>query len=163
MSPKLPSNDRLSRRPLPFVAAAAIAALAVSSSAAAASHKAQVHARCAGDVVSGTVRSTDLGDVKVDLMAKRTSNAHFAPAGQSSWVHAAVGTTGSRFSFNVARLSAVAYRVDTAASHSNVVPLASCAPGHQVPEAPAALLLPISALALLGLRLGRRRQFRNQH
>jgi hypothetical protein len=163
VSPKNPLNDRLSRRPLRLVAAAALAALALSSSAAAASHKAQVHARCAGDVVSGTVRSTGPGDVKVDLMAKRTSNARFAPAGQSSWVHAAVGATGYQFSFNVARLSAVAYRVDVAGSHSNEVPLASCAPGHQVPEAPAALLLPMSALALLGLRFGRRRRLRNQH
>jgi hypothetical protein len=157
--PKTALNDRLSRRPLRFVAVAGIAALALSSSAAAASNKAQVHARCAGDVVSGTVRSA--GDVKVDLMAKRTSNAPFAPAGQSSLLHAAAGATGYGFSFNVARLSAVAYRVDAGASRSNVVPLASCAPGHQVPEAPAALLLPVSALALLGLRFGRRR-FRNQ-
>lgn len=162
MPPKTALNDRLSRRPLRFVAVAGIAALALSSSAAAASNKAQVHARCAGDVVSGTVRSAGPGDVKLDLMAKRTSNAPFAPAGQSSWVRAAVGATGYGFSFNVARLSAVAYRVDAGASRSNVVPLVSCAPGHQVPEAPAALLLPVSALALLGLRFGRRRRFRNQ-
>jgi hypothetical protein len=160
--PKTVLNDRLSRRPLRFVAVAGIAALALSSSAAAASNKAQVHASCAGDVVSGTVKSAGLGDVKVDLMAKRTSNSPFAPVGQSSWVHAALGATGYRFSFNVARLSAVAYRVDAAGSHSNEVPLASCAPGHQVPEAPAALLLPVSALALLGLRFGRRRRFRSQ-
>lgn len=158
MPSKTPLNDRLSRRPLRLIAAAGIAALALSPTAAAASQKAQVHARCAGDVVSGTVRSTGLGDVKLDLMAKRTSNAPFAPVGQSSWVHAAVGATGYRFSFNVARVSAAAYRVDAAGSHSNEVPLASCAPGHQVPEAPAALLLPVSALALLGLSFGRRRR-----
>jgi hypothetical protein len=116
----------------------------------------QIHARCAGDAVSGSVRSAHAGAVALTLSAKPRANAAFAPTGQTSSVQAA-SANGSTFSFNVGRLTAAAYRVDAGDAHSNVVPSASCAPGHQVPEAPITLLLPLSVLALVGLTFARRR------
>jgi hypothetical protein len=115
----------------------------------------QIHAACAGDTLSGSVRGK-AGVVEVKLFAKRGPSAAFAATGLTSSIRAS-GGNGSPFSFNVGRLTAAAYRVEAGDARSNEVPVASCAPGHQVPEAPLTLLLPLSVLALVTLTFGRRR------
>ena len=85
------------------------------------------------------------------------AKATFAATGRSVWVEAYDGRSYP-FRFNIGQLSAVAYRVDPPGVHGNVVPAASCAPGHQVPEAPLSLLLPLSVLGVVGLGFARRRR-----
>jgi hypothetical protein len=134
----------------------AVVASLVLAPVAAAQSPVQIHARCTGDLLSGSVRTGQPGDVELKLLAKRDSKGAFTATGRSALVHMANGRGGS-FSFDVGRYSMAAYRVDSAGSQSNVVPIASCAPGHQVPEAPAALLLPLTALLAVGATLARRR------
>lgn len=161
MKPPAAAKNRPPRR-ISRVLAVALTGTVLAAPAAAASNGAtQVHASCAGDVISGSVRlgrSTSGGDLELALLAKRSPKAAFARTGQSVWV-GAYGDRSYPFSFNIGRLSAVAYRVDPPAAHGNVVPAASCAPGHQVPEAPLSLLLPLSVLGVVALVFARRRRF----
>ena len=159
MTPQPTAKNRLVRR-ISRVLAAALAGSVLAAPAAAASHGAtQVHASCAGDVISGLVRvgpSTSTGDMELALLAKRSPKAAFVATGRSVWIEAYDGRSYP-FRFDIGRLSAVAYRVDPPGAHGNVVPAASCAPGHQVPEAPFSLLLPLSVLGVVGLVFARRR------
>ena len=157
--PTAAPKDSLARRiSLAFVTALVGAAL-VTPAAAASNGATQVHASCAGDVISGSVRvgrSKPTGDLELALLAKRSPKAAFAATGRSVWVEAYDGRSYP-FRFNIGQLSALAYRVDPSGVHGNVVPAASCAPGHQVPEAPLSLLLPLSVLGVVGLGFARRR------
>lgn len=134
------------------------AALAVPS-AQGANGAAQVHASCAGDVLSGTVRGRSVpgGELELTLLSKRSPKSAFARTGKSAWVDAYRGGSYP-FSFNIGQFSASAYRVDPPGGRGNVVTAASCAPGHQVPEAPLSLLLPLSVLGLGACVIGRRRR-----
>jgi len=156
---RVAAKNRPARRISCVLAVALTGTVLAAPAAAAANGAAQVHSSCAGDVISGSVRpghSASGGDLELALLAKRSPNAAFARTGHSVWVEA-YGDHSYPFSFNIGQLSAVAYRVDPPAAHGNVVPAASCAPGHQVPEAPLSLLLPLSVLGVVGLVFARRR------
>ena len=159
MTPQPAPKNSLARRFSRVLAAALVGAALAAPAAAASNGATQVHASCAGDVISGTVRvgrPSSTGDLELALLAKRSPKAAFAATGRSVWVEAYDGRSYP-FRFDIGRLSAVAYRVDPPGIHGNVVPAASCAPGHQVPEAPLSLLLPLSVLGVVGLVFARRR------
>ena len=131
-------------------------ALVVTGSAVAAPKKLdQVHVSCAGDTLSGWVKLNARGTVTLRLLAKRSSQAAFAATGRTASVSGDAGEYP--FSFDVSRIGAFAYRVDGGDSPGRVVPATSCAPGHQIPEAPLALLLPLSVLGLVAAGAARRR------
>jgi hypothetical protein len=160
VTPQPAPKNRLARRVSHALAAALIAAALAAPAAAASNGATQVHASCAGDVISGSVRvgrPSSTSDLELALLAKRSPKAAFASTGRSVWVEAYDGRSYP-FRFDIGRLSAVAYRVDPPGIHGNVVPAASCAPGHQVPEAPLSLLLPLSVLGVVGLVFARRRR-----
>jgi hypothetical protein len=120
-----------------------------------------VVAHCAGDILSGTVHVGGNTHSTLDLavLAKHGQRSGFTATGMSQ----SLSVDGGRsypFRFNIGRLSAsaTAYRVDPPGDHSNTVPASSCAPGHQVPEAPLSLLLPVSVLGLGGLLAVRNRR-----
>ncbi|TMK22505.1 MAG: hypothetical protein E6G65_02440 [Actinobacteria bacterium] len=155
-SPKTPSVLRLVGLGLAF------AALAASGASAQGNSGTHVTAHCAGDVLSGTVRTgRDAASTRLELavLAKRGQNSGFTATGMSQWM-SVDGGHSYPFRFNIGRLSATAYRVDPPGDHSNTVPASSCAPGHQVPEAPLSLLLPVSVLGLGGLLVARNRRRR---
>lgn len=120
-----------------------------------------VDARCAGDTISGTVSmEAPAGETyRLDLS--------YRPRGRSGWSgtgrSAAFTSDGTRrsydYSFDVSPFNAFAYRLDLAGEHSwsQTLPASSCGPGHQVPEAPYSLLLPLSLLGTSGLLFLRRR------
>ena len=151
-------NFTLSPRRAGCLLSAALAtALLAAGPASAAQPAVQVHSSCAGDTISGWVQVKSKGQqaLAVSLMAKRTANAPFAGMSQAS-VKAGDGQR-SAFSFDISEYDAFAYRVDASGVQGRVLPRASCAPGHQVPEAPFALLLPLSVLGF-GLTVVRRRR-----
>jgi hypothetical protein len=125
---------------------------------------------CVGDTINGVLHvAGDAGDrVDLALFAKQTSASPWAPTGRSqvfTMPAASNGNTGHRFTFSIAGLGDnFSYVVEaTAGGHtrwSNVVESTTCAPGEEIPEAPAALLLPVSLLATMaaGGFILRRRQ-----
>jgi hypothetical protein len=122
-----------------------------------------VVAHCAGDVLSGTVHvgGSMHSTLALEVLAKHGEKSGFTATGMSQ----SLSVDGGRsypFRFNIGRLagSATAYRVDPPGDHSNTVPASSCAPGHQVPEAPLSLLLPVSVLGLGGMLAARNRRRR---
>jgi hypothetical protein len=138
----------------------AFAALAASVASAQGNSGTHVVARCAGDTLSGTVRvGRDASSTRLELtvLAKHGEKSSFTATGMSQWMNVDGGRSYP-FRFNIGRLSATAYRVDPPGDHSNVVPAASCAPGHQVPDAPLSLLLPLSVLGVGGLFVARSRR-----
>ena len=164
MKPHVAAKNRLPRRIFRVLAVGLTGTVLAAPAAAARNGATQIHASCAGDVVSGSVRlgrSLSGGDLELALLGKSSPKAAFTRTGQSAWV-GAYGDQSYPFSFNIGRLSVVAYRVDLPTAHSNVVPAASCAPGHQVPEAPLSLFLPLSALGVVGLVFARRRSFSHE-
>ena len=138
----------------------AFAALAASGASAQGNGGTHVVAHCAGDVLSGTLRTgRDAPSTRLELLvlAKHGQTGGFTASGMSQWMNVDGGHSYP-FRFNIGRLSATAYRVDPPGDHSNTVPASSCAPGHQIPEAPLSLLLPLSVLGLGGLLAARNRR-----
>jgi hypothetical protein len=131
------------------------AVVGVGTSAAAAP-PVQVQSSCTGDTVAGSVVLKKGGKwpVSVALMSKAHPNSAFAQAAEKP-----VAGAGSEapFAFDISSQNPFAFRVDADGVQSRVIPAASCAPGHQVPEAPYALMLPLSLLLLGGLLVARRR------
>ena len=164
MKPQQTANTR--RRPSVLLGLVglglAFAALAAPVASAQGNSGTHVVARCAGDVLSGTVRTgRDVASTRLELavLAKDGQKSGFTATGMSQWMNVNGGHSYP-FRFNIGRLSATAYRVDPPGDHGNTVPAASCAPGHQVPEAPMSLLLPASVLGLGGLLFARKRRHR---
>jgi hypothetical protein len=156
-----PTQQHRSKKIVGVLAVVALVASLAAPIAAAAPGSVVVHASCAGDVVSGTAKvaqGAHGGELDLSLMSKPLPSSRFATTGKSLRVDA-YGGHSYTFSFDVGRLHASAYRVDPPGAHGNVVPAASCAPGHQVPEAPMSLLLPLSVIGLVGLTAARRRRF----
>ena len=140
----------------------AFAALAAPVASAQGNSGTHVVARCAGDVLSGTIHTgRDVASTRLELavLAKHGQKSGFTATGMSQWMNVDGGHSYP-FRFNIGRLSATAYRVDPPRDHSNTVPASSCAPGHQVPETPLSLLLPASVLGLGGLLFARNRRHR---
>jgi hypothetical protein len=135
----------------------ATAALAAST----AQSGAKLDARCAGDSIFGEL-STNAPAGTTFVLA-----LYQEPVRQGPWL--ATGKTvlivtrrrqrSYPFSFDVASYGAWAYAIK-GASRNEIVSGASCAPGHQVPEAPNPLLLAAAAAGVFGVSLARRRRRR---
>ena len=142
------------RRRWCVVALCLVSALAFSSAAAAARPRVvQVQASCAGDTISARARVNAASPLKarVELWSKSGAKARFRPTGKARTL-TAKHSGWYPVRFNISRLNAYAYRVDASKTvRSRWIASASCAPGHQVPDAPFALLLPISLLISIGL------------
>ena len=124
----------------------------------------RIDASCAGDAINGTVSMlAPAGDTY-------TLSLFYRPHGQASWHatgrSASFHSDGTKrtysYNFDVAAYDAFAYRLAIGGEHSwsQTLPASSCAPGRQVPEAPYALLLPLSLLGTSGLLLRRRQRHR---
>lgn len=146
-------------RAVTLFSATVASALLSAGAASASAPPVHVSASCIGDTVSGSVQLKKPGGwpVNVSLLAKAHPSGSFVGSAQQSL--SAAGSEAS-FSFDVSKLDAFAYRVDAAGVQGRVMPAASCAPGHQVPEAPAAVLLPLSLLLLGVATLARNRRRR---
>jgi hypothetical protein len=145
------------------VALASIAILLAPASALAAS-QASIHVTgsCAGDTVTGRVmvRAPKGARFTVRLSQQRYPRARWALTRTSKAFISMGGRRVYRVRFDVVQFDAYAYRLRVDRSHqrtfSRPIPAALCAPGKQVPEAPFALLLPLSLLGTGGLLLLRR-------
>jgi hypothetical protein len=126
----------------------------------------KVTGRCVGDTVSGrvTVRARAGARFTVRLLQQRTAGSSWARTNRArrfkSRGHR--GSYGVRF--DVSSFDAYAYRLGVYRGRrrtlSRPIPAASCAPGAQVPEAPLALVLPLSLLGTGSLLLLRARAAR---
>jgi hypothetical protein len=124
----------------------------------------RIDASCSGDTITGTV------SMKAPAGEAYRLALYFRVRGRASWLStgrsakfSGDGTQRSySYSFDVSAFDAFAYRLEMAGEEawSRTIPSASCAPGRQVPEAPYALLLPLSLLATSTLLLRRRARLR---
>jgi hypothetical protein len=106
---------------------------------------------CSGDVLSTTV--TAQGDAgSTFTIALQTSNdgLTWADTGQTATITLGEGSSYTH-QFDLTSLDAAWYRVVSGDVQSNPVQVGECGPGTPVPEAPVALLLPLSILATFGL------------
>jgi hypothetical protein len=162
VKPQPAARNSPSILPVVGIALACAAALLAPTAAAQGNSGTHVVARCAGDILSGTLRvgrEAPSGQIQLAVLARHGGRSGFTSTGISTWLNVEGGRSYP-FRFDIGRLSATAYRVDPPGDHSNVVPASSCPPGHQIPEAPLPLLLPLSVLGLGGLLLARNRRLR---
>ena len=121
---------------------------------------------CAGDTVSGRVKArAPIGTSFTVRLQRRNAGSRWLATTRLRRFKSTAVVRGYTFRFDVSGLNAFAYRlaVDRVGHRrilSRAIPAASCAPGLQVPEAPAALLLPLSLLGLASLLLVRKRAAR---
>jgi hypothetical protein len=141
-----------------FLAAVMLSASVGVGTSSAAPPPVQVQSACTGDTISGAVLLKKGGTwpVSVALMSKSHANSSFAQSAAAKQLTANGDT--APFTFDVAAMNAFSYRIDADGVHGHVMPATSCAPGHQVPEAPLALLLPLSLLLVGGLLVVRGRR-----
>jgi hypothetical protein len=116
-----------------------------------------IGAACAGDTLTATASAHgDVGGAFELRLYESADGSTFTDTGQHS-VFSAIGSQPAPYArdFDISSLNATAYKVvsDTG-TESNVVSAAECSPGTDVPEAPAALLLPLSALGTFALAAG---------
>ena len=117
-----------------------------------------VTASCAGDTISGKTRVSGKLRVRLALMAKPSAKASFKASGKARVLRTPKAGV-YRFKFDISKLNAYSYRVDASKTmRSKPLLAASCGPGYQVPEAPWALLLPITLLVTIGLPVLLRRR-----
>lgn len=120
----------------------------------------RIDASCAGDAITGTVTMlAPAGETYLlDLHYRRQGRAAWAATGRSASFHGDGAKHSYTYSFDVSAFNAFAYRLDMSGEQawSRTIPAAACAPGRQVPEAPFALLLPLSLLGTSALFLRRR-------
>ena len=118
-------------------------------------------ASCAGDTISGTLSMlAPQGETyALDLSYRPRGRADWSSTGRSASFTSDGTPRSYSYSFDVSSFNAFAYRVNVSGERawSQTVPAGSCGPGRQVPEAPLALLLPLSLLGTSGLLLLRRR------
>jgi hypothetical protein len=123
-----------------------------------------VAANCAGDTVTArvTVATPRRTQLTLRLLERKTAQKPWIAIGRSRRFKSTRGTHSYRFRFDISPYAAYAYRVRLTrpqqSTYSDPVLAASCAPGRQVPEAPLAILLPLSLLATSSLLLVRRRR-----
>jgi hypothetical protein len=148
------------------ISIAAILLLMPATSAVAA-RQAKIHVRvtgdCVGDTISGrvSVRAKAGTRFTLRLLRQQTAASRWTQTKLSRRFKSRGGTRTYRFRFDVSTFDAYAYRFAVYRSRqrtvSGPIAAASCAPGLQVPEAPLALLLPLSLLGTASLLLVRRR------
>jgi hypothetical protein len=115
---------------------------------------------CAGDIVSGqvNVRAPIGTRFTLRLQQRRNPTSRWQSTTRARTFKSTAAVRRYKFRFDVSRLDAFAYRlaVDRAGHFrtvSRAIPAATCAPGLQVPEAPAAIFLPLSLLGATSLLL----------
>lgn len=137
----------------------ATAATTSDSSGKSGGSQSRIDARCAGDIVYGDLRtSAPAGTTYVlALFQQRTRFSTWLFTGKSVVIVTRTRQSSYPFSFDIASFNAFAYAIRGAAK-GDVVSSASCAPGHQVPEAPNALLLAGAVAGVFGVSLARRRR-----
>jgi hypothetical protein len=123
-----------------------------------------ITASCTGDTLAAT--ATARGEVgspfTLTLHASSDGTTFAATDRKATIALAAPGPSSYERTFSLASLTAIAYKVVSSTGvESNVVSASECGPGVVIPEAPIALLLPLSLLLLLGaagsIHLRRRR------
>lgn len=123
---------------------------------------AQIAGACAGDVVTGrvTLRAPRNKAFTVRLLEEARANGRWTATKSSKRFRSLGGLRTYRFRFDVSARNGYAYRLSVndvrRRALSAPISAASCAPGTQVPEAPLALLLPLSLLGTASLLLRRR-------
>ncbi len=139
--------------------------LLMPATSALAARQAKIHVTgdCVGDTISGRVSVQAKAGTRFTLRLLRQQTV------ASRWTQTKLSRTFKsrgrsrtyRFRFDVSAFDAYAYRLavyrSRARTMSAPIAAASCAPGLQVPEAPLALLLPLSLLGTASLLLLRRR------
>jgi hypothetical protein len=117
----------------------------------------RVQASCAGDLIKGKASVSSPAMVWLQLLRRKSARGKFVATKKLAWIRARQsGSYG--FKFDISKLEAKAYRIRAkSGAQSRVLKAAACAPGLQVPEAPFAILLPLSLLLALGLPLALRR------
>jgi hypothetical protein len=112
-----------------------------------------VSASCAGDTLTASATAHgEAGSTFALTVHTSDDGTTFAATGQTATI-AVMGSDPASYehAFDVSTLAAQAYKVVSGTGvESNVVSASECAPGTDVPEAPAALLLPLSLLGLIG-------------
>jgi len=117
---------------------------------------------CVGDTISGrvSVRAQAGTRLTVRLLKQQTATSRWMKTGVSRRFRSRAGSRTYRFRFDVAAFDGYAYRLGVyrlrQGTLSRPIAAASCAPGLQVPEAPLAVLLPLSLLGTASLLLRRR-------
>jgi hypothetical protein len=120
---------------------------------------ASIDAKCAGDTIFGELRSDAPAGTSyvLTLLQQRVKRGTWLPTNKSVAIVTRPRQHSYPFSFDVAAFGADAYAI-TGAGKDEIVRAASCAPGHQVPEAPNALLLAAVVAGVFGVSLTRRRR-----
>lgn len=123
---------------------------------------------CVGDTISGQLRASGpVGTLLTVSLVGGRDLGHPQAIGAPDVAVLSGSTVTYSFRFDVAGSNAKLYRVvaTDAAGHtvarSRALPASACAPGSEVPEAPAAALIPLSMLGTLGgvaLTAARRRR-----
>jgi hypothetical protein len=141
--------------------------LLVPATSAVAAGQAKIHpevtGNCVGDTISGrvSVRASAGTRFTLRLLRQQTAASRWTQTKLSRRFKSRGGSRTYRFQFDVSAFDAYAYRLAVYRSHhrtlSGPIAAASCAPGLQVPEAPLAILLPLSLLGTASLLLHRRR------
>lgn len=119
----------------------------------------RIDARCAGDTVYGSLRTDARAGTTyvLGLFQQRTPTSTWLFTGKTVGIVTRPSQRSYAFSFDISSFNAFAYAV-RGASRGDIVSAASCAPGHQVPEAPNALLLAAAVAGVFGVSLVRRRR-----
>ena len=144
-------------------ALAAALCLLVSANAASAASEFRFDASCAGDTITGTLSYTGVTkgeSYRLELLYRPRKGPDWRATGRGGGF-TSDGRPGTYpYSFDVSAFDAKLFRLDVSGEHSwsRTIAAAACAPGRQVPEAPLAILLPLSLLGTSGLLLFRRRR-----
>lgn len=126
----------------------------------------RVTGACVGDTISGRVamRGNPGSRFTLRLLKQQTVASGWTTTTLSRSFRSRSKSGTYRFRFNVSAFDAYAYRLGVYHARqrtlSRPIAAASCAPGLEVPEAPLALLLPLSLFATASVLLVRRRAHR---
>lgn len=145
---------------LAFLCFAFFGAAASSAVAASTTHStATLQAKCAGDTIFGELRTDASSGVSytLALFQQRVKQGPWLPTNKSVVIVTRPGQSSYPFTFDVASYSAWAYAI-SGAGKDEIVRGESCAPGHQVPEAPNVLLLAFAVAGVFGVSLVRQRR-----
>lgn len=119
-----------------------------------------ISVQCAGDVLSGQAEASGPTGRSFTLKVAQSSGGALSSTSLSQAVTLVAGPASYAYRFDISTLNADSYVVQSdrpaskdsgANTSSGAVSATECAPPAEVPEAPIALLLPLSALLTLGL------------
>jgi hypothetical protein len=152
---------RLAGLALLFLGFCGAAAAGTTGVAAKTGGSATLEARCAGDTIFGELRTEapSGSSYVLVLFQKRVKRGPWLSTNKVVVIVTQRRRHSYPFSFDVASYGAWAYAIK-GASKDEILRGASCAPGHQVPEAPNSLLLAAAVAGVFGVSLARRRRLR---